>query len=116
MAKDVKKKNTSKKAAKVQNEEVKVTVEKSEVTKKQIKSETKPVKKEPKKAKKRTPKEPKKSYSAEVKSELKKVNWPSKKDLTKYGVATIIFIVIFGLYFYGLDALFAWISSLVKGL
>ena len=94
MAKDVKKKNTSKKAAKVQKEETKVTVEKVEVTNKKLKKETKPVKKE----------------------ELKKVNWPSKKDLTKYGVATIIFIVIFGLYFYGLDALFAWLSSLVKGL
>lgn len=116
MAKDVKKKNTSKKTVKVQKEEAKVTVEKSEVTKKHLKSETKPVKKETEKSKKKTSKEPKKSYSVEVKSELKKVNWPSKQDLTKYGVATIIFIVIFGLYFYGLDALFAWISSLVKGL
>ena len=106
MAKDVKKKNTSKKAAKVQKEETKVTVE---VTNKKLKKETKKVKKQ-------TPKAPKKSYSSEVKAELKKVNWPSKKDLTKYGVASIIFIVIFGLYFYGLDALFAWISSLVKGL
>ncbi len=106
MAKDVKKKNTSKKAAKVQKEESKVTVEKAKVTNKKLKKETKKSKK----------KEPKKSYSSEVKAELKKVNWPSKQDLTKYGVATIIFIVIFGLYFYGLDALFAWISSLVKGL
>ena len=80
------------------------------------KNDNKPVKKETKKAKKQAPKAPKKSYSSEVKAELKKVNWPSKKDLTKYGIATIIFIVIFGLYFYGLDALFAWLSSLVKGL
>ncbi len=113
MAKDVKKKNASKKTVKVQKESTKVNIEKVEDTKKQIKNEVKPVKKETKKVKKQTPK---KSYSSEVKSELKKVNWPSKNDLTKYGVATIIFIVIFGLYFYGLDALFAWISSLVKGL
>mgnify|MGYP004571347091 CR=1 FL=1 len=113
MAKDVKKKNASKKTVKVQKESTKVNIEKVEDTKKQIKNEVKPVKKETKKVKKQTPK---KSYSSEVKAELKKVNWPSKKDLTKYGVATIIFIVIFGLYFYGLDALFAWLSSLVKGL
>ena len=113
MAKDVKKKNASKKTVKVQKESTKVNIEKVEDTKKQIKNEVKPVKKETKKVKKQTPK---KSYSSEVKTELKKINWPSKKDLTKYGVATIIFIVIFGLYFYGLDALFAWISSLVKGL
>ena len=31
-------------------------------------------------------------------------------------ITALAFIVIFGLYFYGLDALFAWISSLVKGL
>ena len=113
MAKDVKKKNASKKTVKVQKESTKVNIEKVEDTKKQIKNEVKPVKKETKKVKKQTPK---KSYSSEVKAELKKVNWPSKKDLTKYGLATIIFIVIFGLYFYGLDALFAWLSSLVKGL
>ena len=113
MAKDVKKKNASKKTVKVQKESTKVNIEKVEDTKKQIKNEVKPVKKETKKVKNQIPK---KSYSSEVKAELKKVNWPSNKDLTKYGVATIIFIIIFGLYFYGLDALFAWISSLVKGL
>ena len=85
MAKDVKKKNTSKKAAKVQKEESKVTVEKAKVTNKKLKKETKKSKK----------KEPKKSYSSEVKAELKKVNWPSKQDLTKYGVATIIFIAFY---------------------
>lgn len=116
MAKDVKKKNASKKTAKLQKELTNENVEKTEVTNKKLKKENKPVKKETKKVKKQAPKTPKKSYSSEVKTELKKVNWPSKKDLTKYGVATIIFIVIFGLYFYGLDALFAWLSSLVKGL
>ena len=114
MAKDAKKKNTSKKIAKVQKLETKEREEQEIESKKITKKETKSVKKEPKKIKKQ--KVATKSYSAEVKDELKKVNWPSKKDLTKYGVATIIFIVIFGLYFYGLDALFAWISSLVKGL
>ena len=90
------------------NEEKKLTKKETNIKDKKVKV------KETKKDKK--VKTPKKSYSSEVKAELKKVNWPSKKDLTKYGVATIIFIVIFGLYFYGLDALFAWLSSLVKGL
>ena len=114
MAKDAKKKNTIKKIAKVQKLETKEREEQEIESKKITKKETKSVKKEPKKIKKQ--KVAKKSYSAEVKDELKKVNWPSKKDLTKYGIATIIFIIIFGLYFYGLDALFAWLSSLVKGL
>ena len=58
----------------------------------------------------------KKSYSEEVKAELKKVKWPTKQEMLKYSIAVIVFIVIFGLYFYGLDAFFAWITSLVKGL
>ena len=84
------------------------------------KEETK--KDEPKKVQKKTVKKekkvstPKKSFIKEVKAELKKVKWPSKEDMLKYSIATLAFIVIFGLYFYGLDALFAWISSLVKGL
>ena len=61
-------------------------------------------------------KTPKKSYSEEVKAELKKVKWPTKQEMLKYSIAVIVFIVIFGLYFYGLDAFFAWITSLVKGL
>lgn len=58
----------------------------------------------------------KKSYVAEVKEEVKKVRWPSKQDLVKYGIAVIIFIILFGVYFYAFDALFAWITSLIKGL
>ena len=77
------------------------------------------IKRSDKKVEKKVPKkknENKKSYIQEVRSELKKVKWPTKQEMFKYSVAVIIFIVVFGLYFYGLDALFAWISSLVKGL
>lgn len=58
----------------------------------------------------------KKSYLEEIKSELKKVKWPTKEEMVKYSAAVLIFIILFGVYFYGLDALFAWINSLVKGL
>ena len=58
----------------------------------------------------------KKSYIEEIKSELKKVKWPTKEEMFKYSIAVLVFILLFGLYFYGLDAFFAWISSLVKGL
>ena len=58
----------------------------------------------------------KKSYIEEIKAELKKVKWPTKEEMFKYSIAVLVFIVLFGVYFYGLDAFFAWISSLVKGL
>ncbi len=68
------------------------------------------------KVKEKKTKKDKKSYVSEVRAELKKVKWPTKSEMVKHSVAVIVFILIFGLYFYGLDALFAWISSLVKGL
>lgn len=80
------------------------------------KEKTKEIKKNTPKKKQPKEKTQKKSFFKEVKSELKKVKWPTKEEMLKYSIAVIIFIVVFGLFFYGLDALFAWISSLVKGL
>ena len=54
------------------------------------------------------------SYFKQVKDEMKKVKWPDKKEMTKYSIATIVFILIFALYFFGLDALFAWFKELVS--
>lgn len=47
-----------------------------------------------------------------VRSEFKKVRWTSKKDMVKYSVATIVFIVFCSLFFYGIDTIFALIQSL----
>lgn len=93
----------------------KVTKETKEIKDSKKTKQTKNVK--PKQTKKVPKKKTKdKTYTQEVKAELKKVKWPSKKEITKYGIASVIFLIVFGLYFYGLDALFVWISSLVKGL
>lgn len=50
-----------------------------------------------------------------VRSEVSKVRWTSKQDMLKYSIATIAFIVFCSLFFYGIDAIFALIQSLVKG-
>lgn len=47
-----------------------------------------------------------------VKDETKKVHWTSKKDMLKYSVATITFIVFFSLFFYLINVLFALVQSL----
>lgn len=49
-----------------------------------------------------------------VKSEFKKVHWPSKKDLIKYSIATFIFVICLAIFFYFIDVIFAWIQSLFK--
>lgn len=47
-----------------------------------------------------------------VKSETQKVHWPSKKDMFKYSVATIIFIVFCSLFFYLIEVIFALIQTI----
>lgn len=47
-----------------------------------------------------------------VKSEFLKVHWPTKKDMVKYSIATIVFVVFCGLFFYTIDVVFAFIRSL----
>ena len=49
-----------------------------------------------------------------VKSEFKKVHWPSKKDLIKYSIATFIFVICLAIFFYFIDVISAWIQSLFK--
>ncbi len=49
-----------------------------------------------------------------VKSETEKIHWPNKKDMIKYSIATIIFIIFFGVFFYSIDTIFTFLKSLVK--
>lgn len=49
-----------------------------------------------------------------VKSESKKVHWPSKKDMIKYSVATVVFIIFCSLFFYLIDIIFALIQSIFR--
>ncbi len=46
-----------------------------------------------------------------VASEFHKVHWPSKKDMIKYSIATIVFVIFCGLFFYAIDIIFAFIKS-----
>ncbi len=55
-----------------------------------------------------------KSYLKEVKSELKKVKWPTKKDIIKYTISTLVIVVFFAIYFVGIESLFAFIKGFIK--
>ena len=39
-----------------------------------------------------------------VKEEMKKVKWPTKKEMVTYSAATLTFIIVLALYFTGIDA------------
>ena len=58
-------------------------------------------------------KDKEKTYFQEIKEEMKKVKWPTKKEMVKYSVSTLCFVVLFALYFFGIESLFAFIKGLV---
>lgn len=51
-------------------------------------------------------------YFKGVVKEIKRIRWTSGKDLVKYSVATLVFVLFFGLYFYVID----WVVLLVRSL
>lgn len=51
------------------------------------------------------------TYFEGVVNELKKVKWPSKKEVLKYTFATIIFVVVLVVFF----VLMSLIMSVIKG-
>lgn len=53
-----------------------------------------------------------KKYFVGVGKEIKRIKWTSGKELVKYSIASIILILFFGLYFYGID----WIALLIRSL
>ena len=53
------------------------------------------------------------SYINSVKSEMKKVKWPTKKEMLKYTISTLCFVILFALYFFGIESLFAFIKGMI---
>ncbi len=79
--------------------------------KKEQKKEAKVEKKQSKKQTKKQSKKNKEGMLKGIKAELKKVTWPSKKDIIKYSIATLVFCIILMLFFQLLD----FGLSVVKG-
>lgn len=50
-------------------------------------------------------------FFKEVKNEVSKVKWPSKKDMVKYSIATIVFVIFFALFFYLIDLIIALLKA-----
>jgi len=60
---------------------------------------SKSVKETKQKKKVKTTKNKKEGFLKGIKKELKKVSWPSKKDVIKYSVATLVFCIIIMIFF-----------------
>jgi preprotein translocase subunit SecE len=55
------------------------------------------------------------NFLKEVRVELKKVNWPNKKDIIKHTLTVIAFLVLVGAYLGTVDFLFSQgLNKLIK--
>jgi len=52
-------------------------------------------------------------FFKEVKKEMSKVQWPSRKDMVKYSIATISFVIFFGIFFYIIEIIMAFLKAWV---
>ena len=91
---DAELKNIKKSSEKKESKLDKDSKKKKETKKKDVKNTTK-----------------KASFFKEVKNEMSKVKWPSKKDMIKYSIATILFIIFFALFFYLIDLVMALLKE-----
>ena len=54
-----------------------------------------------------------KTFFKGVRKEFKTIRWTDGKSLLRYSCITLVMLVFFGLFFYGLDALFAGLRGLL---
>ncbi len=55
---------------------------------------------------------PKEKFLAGIRKELKLVKWPTAKEIIKYTIATIIFVIILVLFFELLSLFMAFVKGL----
>ena len=56
------------------------------------------------------------NYLKEVRSELKKVTWPSRNEVYGTTVVVIVAVLFFGFYLFFVDVLASWLITQIKAL
>jgi len=104
----------AKETVKVDNglEEIKLETNEKIKTKKDKKEKQAKEKKNKKEAKKNRNKT---SYFAKVRAEMKLVTWPTKKNVVRYSLATIMMVILLAAFFIGISALFDLLYGYVQG-
>ena len=54
-------------------------------------------------------------FLSEVRTETKKVHWPTKKELANYTATVLLTVVILAVIIYGIDSVFGFIMSKILG-
>ena len=87
---------------------------KKEVTKEKVTKKDSVKKIEKKDKKKKEKKSKNESFFKSVRNEMDKVRWPLKKEMIKYSIATLSFIIFFALFFTLGDLIIAGVKLLVR--
>jgi preprotein translocase subunit SecE len=56
------------------------------------------------------------NFLRDVKSEIKKVTWPSRNEVTSTTIVVIAATIFFGFYLFFMDVIFSWVISRIKSL
>ncbi len=56
------------------------------------------------------------NFLKDVRSELKKVTWPSRAEVTSTTIVVIAATIFFGFYLFLMDLVFSWLISKVQTL
>ena len=56
------------------------------------------------------------NFLKDVRSELKKVTWPSKNEVTSTTIVVIAATIFFGFYLFFMDVIFSWVITQIKSL
>jgi preprotein translocase subunit SecE len=54
------------------------------------------------------------SFLREVRSEIKKVTWPSRNEVYNTTIVVIFATLFFGFYLFFMDVIFSWVISQIK--
>ena len=55
-------------------------------------------------------------FLKDVRAEMRKVTWPSKREVYSTTIVVIIATIFFGFFLYAIDILFSWVIKNIKGL
>ena len=55
-------------------------------------------------------------YVRQVKSEMRKVTWPSRKETTVSAIAVFVMVVLSSIFLFAADQIIAWAVRMIIGL
>jgi len=56
------------------------------------------------------------TFLKDARAELKKVTWPSRKEITSTTLVVIVATIFFGFFLFFMDVIFSWAIAQIKSL